>query len=120
MKKLFIVALTATMVTTGLVIPAKATTKTNIEESMGKLSFSQSYTQSAYIRTLSIGSSGSDVRVLQDCLIYIGYSLESDGYFGPRTESAVKSFQRSHGLTPDGIVGPLTWDAINKAVGGIH
>lgn len=34
--------------------------------------------------------------------------LRIDGDFGPRTEAAVKAFQRAHHLVPDGIVGPLT------------
>ena len=36
--------------------------------------------------------------------------VRQDGAFGPATETAVKEFQRAHGLTPDdGIVGRDTW-----------
>ncbi len=37
------------------------------------------------------------------------------GIFDARTEAAVREFQRSHGLTPDGIVGPKTWAAMDQA-----
>ena len=33
----------------------------------------------------------------------------ADGVFGPKTKAAVIAFQKKHGLTADGIVGPKTW-----------
>lgn len=38
--------------------------------------------------------------------------VTADGDFGPKTEAAVKSFQKSKDLTADGIVGPYTWDML--------
>ena len=38
-----------------------------------------------------------------------GAGLETDGIFGQATEQAVRSFQSTHGLEVDGIVGPMTW-----------
>jgi peptidoglycan hydrolase-like protein with peptidoglycan-binding domain len=35
-----------------------------------------------------------------------------NGMFDPQTETAVKEFQQGAGLTVDGIVGPLTWNAL--------
>lgn len=65
------------------------------------------------------GSQGSDVTVIQVALNRIAQNypaiprLDSvDGIFGPRTEAAVQRFQEIFGLSPDGIVGPATWNAI--------
>lgn len=38
-----------------------------------------------------------------------------NGVFGPKTEARVREFQRTHGMVPDGIVGPKTWDALDAA-----
>lgn len=40
--------------------------------------------------------------------------LVTDGDFGPRTLAAVIAFQRAKRLSPDGIVGPLTWSALQS------
>lgn len=59
--------------------------------------------------TLKRGSSGPAVRRVQIALNRLGYgSLTQDGQYGRATESAVKAFQRKHGLDPDGKCGPLT------------
>ena len=61
--------------------------------------------------TLSIGSTGTDVRRLQVLFVmmhYLQYS-DIDGNFGPKTQQHVKDFQQANSLTPDGVVGPLTW-----------
>ena len=56
---------------------------------------------------------GDDVKTIQAALRFDGHSVSVDGYFGPKTQSAVLSFQRQHGLTVDGLVGPRTWRAMN-------
>jgi peptidoglycan hydrolase-like protein with peptidoglycan-binding domain len=53
-----------------------------------------------------------EVKALQAELNKEGFGIEVDGLFGRDTESAVKRFQREHGLDDDGIVGPLTWAAL--------
>lgn len=67
--------------------------------------------------TLRKGSSGKYVELLQNKLINAGYSLNpygADGKFGARTETEVRAFQVDHGLTPDGVVGPMTWAALDR------
>jgi peptidoglycan hydrolase-like protein with peptidoglycan-binding domain len=63
-------------------------------------------------RTLKKGMQGQDVRVLQDYLSRAGVATPVDGAFGPTTLRNVKRFQRSHGLTVDGIVGPQVVGAL--------
>jgi Putative peptidoglycan binding domain len=58
------------------------------------------------------GSNGHPIKTLQHLLRARGQNVVVDGEFGPRTEAAVKTFQASHGLAADGIVGPLTWAAV--------
>jgi len=53
------------------------------------------------------GDRGSAVQKIQEEL-----GITADGVFGAQTERAVKRFQRSHDLVPDGIVGPLTRGAL--------
>ncbi|MBB6215716.1 N-acetylmuramoyl-L-alanine amidase [Anaerosolibacter carboniphilus] len=58
---------------------------------------------------LKFGSRGNDVVKLQQALNGKGYSVGSvDGVFGQKTEAAVIGFQKSNGLTVDGIAGNQT------------
>ncbi len=62
---------------------------------------------------LTRGSQGSLVKVLQEKLSQLGYSVGAvDGVFGPMTESAVLKFQQEKGLDADGVVGNQTWGAL--------
>lgn len=65
--------------------------------------------------TLRKGDSGEAVTYLQTLLCDVGECLSVDGKFGSKTEQAVKDFQRLYGLTVDGVCGPKTWDALEKA-----
>ena len=59
------------------------------------------------------GSYGETVKQIQQKLLDWGYyNGDVDGVFGSRTEKAVKSFQRSNGLTADGRAGTQTLAAL--------
>lgn len=61
------------------------------------------------------GSKGSDVVRLQTSLKALGFfSGATDGSFGPITTKAVKDFQNAAGISADGIVGSMTWKAIEN------
>lgn len=56
-----------------------------------------------------IGSRGDEVRQIQNKLKSLGFFTGTvDGIYGVKTQSAVKQFQKSVGITADGIAGPKT------------
>ena len=61
---------------------------------------------------LRYGSSGQEVRRLQQALNRAGYSLEVDGGFGEKTRAALMDYQRRAGMTPDGVAGSKTWASL--------
>ena len=75
--------------------------------------------------TLRQGSTGQDVITLQYLLNVIGEyypgipRITQDGIFGSGTRQAVIAFQNQMGLSPDGIVGARTWNALYDTYLGI-
>lgn len=62
---------------------------------------------------------GSDVEMLQELLMQLGYVLPehgADGEYGQETVEAVEAFQHTEGLEVDGKYGPLTHAALMDAV----
>lgn len=59
-------------------------------------------------KLMRLGNAGARVRWIQFQLVRKGYLIAIDGYFGNKTEKAVRKFQKKHGLAADGIVGPKT------------
>ena len=56
------------------------------------------------------GAKGNITKLLQERLVKIGYNTNGiDGIFGSGTYSAVREFQKTRGLSSDGIVGQNTW-----------
>lgn len=65
------------------------------------------------------GSLSVYVLIAQDGLNTLGYSTGGlDGIFGVRTEEAVRNYQRSRGLTVDGMIGCNTWRSLQENVVG--
>ena len=76
--------------------------------------------------TLGVGSTGPNVQRMQNMLnrIRINYPAiprieNPNGIFGTDTESAVKAFQKTVGLTQDGVIGKSTWNRITNMYVGI-
>lgn len=65
------------------------------------------------------GSISNYVLIAQDDLNTLGFSTGGlDGIFGSATQNAVRSYQRTRGLTSDGIVGCNTWRSLQENVVG--
>jgi len=71
--------------------------------------------------TLKNGSKSAEVRGLKNALMVraddfglFDRPLSDD--FGPKTDKAVRHFQQGAGLEADGIVGPMTWEALGVYV----
>ncbi|MBI3114755.1 MAG: peptidoglycan-binding protein, partial [Candidatus Harrisonbacteria bacterium] len=76
-----------------------------------------------FTRSLTVGSTGADVKALQQWLNANGYMVAQSGaagsagnettYFGPATKRAVAAFQAARGITPAvGYFGPITRNAV--------
>ncbi len=60
--------------------------------------------------TLRRGATGNITKLLQERLVTLGYNTNGvDGIFGDGTFCAVREFQKTRGLTADGVVGQNTW-----------
>jgi peptidoglycan hydrolase-like protein with peptidoglycan-binding domain len=67
------------------------------------------------------GDSGQQIGDVQMALNQVGGAkLKQDGQFGPKTEGAVKRFQKANGLVVDGIVGTQTSGAIRRKLNALQ
>jgi predicted chitinase/nucleoid-associated protein YgaU len=71
---------------------------------------------------LQRGMQGPEVDQLQSALVKLGYMSQAQkdtgpGIFGPQTEASLKAFQADHGVPNTGYYGPLTREALGKALG---
>ena len=69
--------------------------------------------------TLRRGSLSNYVLIAQDDLNTLGFRTNGlDGIFGSGTQNAVREYQRTRGLSVDGIVGCNTWRSLQEEVVG--
>ena len=86
MKKIISIVLMLTLLVSCLAVPAFAATS-----------------------TLRKGSTGGDVTWHQKTMNFLGFDCgAADGIYGNKTVSATKAFQKTYGLTEDGIAGSKT------------
>ncbi len=69
--------------------------------------------------TLQPGSTGTAVKIVQQGLQLLGYTIAVDGDYGNGTAAIVEKFQQNNGLSADGIAGPITQAALSTLVGNI-
>ncbi|MBR5287271.1 MAG: peptidoglycan-binding protein [Clostridia bacterium] len=83
----------------------------------GSSSNSSSGSSSSSSAGLKLGSTSESVRNLQKDLTTLGfYYGDITGHFGTMTEKAVEKFQKSRGMTQDGVAGDKTLAAIASAL----
>lgn len=67
------------------------------------------------------GSSGTQVKYLQQALIGLGFlSGSADGQYGPATTEAVRRYQSAYGLSADGSAGPDTMTSLKNTVAALQ
>jgi hypothetical protein len=65
------------------------------------------------IKVLRRGATGDAVAIVQRIV-----GVPDDGAFGPKTESAVKVWQKAHSLKPDGVWGPVCYRVVTEEITG--
>ena len=77
------------------------------------------YAQNSQYVVSKLGSTGDEVNKIQKKLSSLGfYNGSVDGVYGNDTKSAVKAFQKSCGITADGICGKATLLYLGLSGGG--
>ena len=86
---------------------------TKVEAVKPAVSAPKTESKIAYRRLIKVLMRGDDVRAVKDRLVELGFLRKSShNLMGYDSLKAVKAFQKANGLEVDGIVGPLTWEAL--------
>lgn len=97
----------------GLTADGKAGTLTLNALYAASVAATTTYATATSSSTLQYGDSGERVRLLQEALKQLGYTVGTvDGKFGLLTRTAVVAFQRAKGLTADGLAGTKTLELL--------
>ena len=100
--------------TTTTTIPTESTTTTTIPtESTTTTTIPTESTTTTTIPTVVVNNIEDAQRELKKLFIYQG---DIDGVIGTYTKLAIKEFQKRSGLVEDGILGPITKEALKKGV----
>jgi peptidoglycan hydrolase-like protein with peptidoglycan-binding domain len=110
-----VVVVTPTVVSSGRSTPWTPITPGSSTNSSSSSSAGQGSSHEKYHfpRTLKQGMKGDDVVILQN---FLKVTPVASKHFGPKTKAALIDFQRTHGLTADGIAGPKTFAVIESMI----
>lgn len=81
--------------------------------------FSENYNGKDYAPTISqLGSRGNEVKAIQQKLKERGiFHDDITGYYGEKTQAAVKKFQKQKGISQTGVAGTQTLKALGISIG---
>ncbi|MFH1879904.1 MAG: peptidoglycan-binding protein [Bacillota bacterium] len=90
-----------------------STTGTSTSTTSTTTTSTNQYTNGKTNIYLRLGSTGDQVKIMQNRLIYLGYlSGTADGVFAETTEAGVVAFQKRHNMSADGVAGPDTLELL--------
>ena len=88
----------------------------NAKKATGKAAAAATATPAPSNGTLRVGSTGTDVKSLQQKLIELGFlSGGADGIYGVKTAAAVRAYQKANKLSADGVAGQKTLSSLGSA-----
>lgn len=114
-RVLTLVALLGAMATSAISIEALVATPAQAKKITNRCEFTD--------REPVLRRGSTDATAVRQAQCELNYSmrgerLKVDGSFGPKTERAVRRFQRCANIGVDGIVGPRTWSKLNHFASG--
>ncbi len=98
--------------TSSFATTSQSTTTIQLPEIKGEVLGAETF---HFSKNLLFGMKSDAVMELQNILLKEGfYHSASSGYFDEKTKSALKEYQKKHGIFPSGILGSATREFINR------